>query len=337
MKSILDMFGPPLSGGDVGVEIEVEGVNLPIRPFDVWSVKRDGSLKGEGYEYISKGAIKLENLRQSMVNLNNRFEKNEAVVNNAHRASVHIHVNVQKRNLNEVFGMLFAWSMAERVWMRLCGKTRESNLFCLPSSQSGHQIQFSKELLKCVETESWHNFPMKGKYDALNTDPIILHGSVEFRTFPSSINPDDICEWAGWCTRMVEYGASVDRDNLTKEWKKVFENPEAFLKTIFSGSEERLLKDEAIQLVKQGCEDASDLALVWANHKINLAKKKIEVAVKPMQYHFKAPEALNVLGGVAVGRNPRANWAARWLAEAARFQQQEQFVIIDELNERIPE
>jgi hypothetical protein len=279
MQTILEMFGPPPSGGDVGIEIEVEGINLPTRPFDIWAVKRDGSLRGEGYEYITKGSVKLDNLYKGIKNLNDRFDKTKAVVNAAHRASVHIHVNAQSRTIYDVFGVLFAWSMAERVWMRLCGKTRESNLFCLPSSQSGHQIQFAKEMLSCVTHESWHNFPLKGKYDALNTDPIMNLGSVEFRTFPSSINPDDICRWAGWCTRLVEYGSKIDRDNLTKEWEKVFENPEEFLETIFKGDERGMVKDETIQLVKQGCEDASDLALVWANHKIDLAKKKLEVKV----------------------------------------------------------
>lgn len=322
MITVLEAFGPVKAGGHVGIEIEVEGENLPNKDFDVWSVKADGSLKGEAYEYVTKGPVTLNNLPKAMENLNAKFLEKRSVVHNAHRASVHIHVNVQDRDVYELFGVLFAWSMIERVWMRLCGETREKNLFCLPSSQSGHQIEYAKKLLKCFRESAYYRLPEKGKYDALNFDPVGTLGSVEFRTFATSIQVKDIVRWADWCTRLVNYGCDVKRNDLTKEWKKVFEDPMILLDSVFGEDVKDIPKEEAFNLVKAGCEDASDLALVWANHKI---AKVLADKGQAEVYKFAADMAnggifqANVDQGWPAPRPPRARRALN-LEQMARAQ-----------------
>lgn len=269
MKTILELFGPREAGGDFGIEIEIEGANLPKRAFDVWAVKNEGSIKGEAFEYITKGPLKKENVPLAMENLNKVFNARESVVHDAYRAGVHIHRNVQKNTLYDIFGVIFAWTIVERVWMKLCGPTREKNLFCLPSTQSGHKIPFTARILEAAIPGQEGRFPAGAKYDAFNTDPIMSFGSIEFRTFPSSIKVEDIVKWVDWVDNLTTYGVSIDRDNLTKTWKGISEAPGAFLTAIFG-------KDypEYHELVKQGCEDASDLSLVWAAHKVELKKIK---------------------------------------------------------------
>ena len=49
------LFGCPSKAGDLGIELEIEGDNLPIE-IDGWSVKHEGSLRGRGGRPVGEGA-----------------------------------------------------------------------------------------------------------------------------------------------------------------------------------------------------------------------------------------------------------------------------------------
>jgi len=65
---------------DLGIEIEVEGVNLPARVGESWRVDRDGSLRGESYEYVSK-PIKYSELTSTLDQLKDAYRRSDSVVN----------------------------------------------------------------------------------------------------------------------------------------------------------------------------------------------------------------------------------------------------------------
>lgn len=280
MSKLKDIFGyRKLVEGLVGVEIEVEGINLPTEMNKFWKVTKDGSLRGEeAYEYISKKPFKLEKLRESFDFFDAAMKEKNAQILKSDRTSTHIHVNVQESEYEDIFGILFAWSMAERVWMTLCGENRSGNLFCLPLSSCGFSAEYAARYLRAQREFRFDRVAnMCGKYSALNLDPVYSQGSVEFRTFPCSVDPNQLMSWVGWCTKLVEYGQSIDRNNLTKEWTKVYENPEDFLQYIFSGDHKQIPDLFRYELVRQGCVEAADLTLVWAQHITEPVVKKMKI------------------------------------------------------------
>lgn len=272
MSTIFEIFGPRRTEGVVGVEIEVEGVNLPQRGIRGWKAVPDGSLRNGGIEYVTNGAITLKQLSEHLDVLKVNFAMMESQIADAHRGSVHIHVNVQDKTPEQVFTTLFLWLMVESLWMERCGPTRNGNLFCMSSSGSGEILPWARQFLARSRDGNWFQLWQRGKYSALNTDCIQNFGSLEFRTFPSSVDKERIEGWAQWCTNLVEEGCKLDPDKLYNVWQKALDNPRAFYKTIF-GDAIFLMSDEALmEHAEQGSEAASDMLFIWEEHKANLRK-----------------------------------------------------------------
>lgn len=268
MSTIHEIFGPRRYLGQVGIEIEVEGVNIPKDNFGNWKVEIDNSLRGEAREYITTKPLPLNTVEKNVQDLIDQFQNANAVVHKAHRGSVHMHINVQNYKVLDLYGLMFQWAIVEGLWMHLCGPTRESNLFCTPGASTGDLQEYAKRFLACVRKGSYHNFPMRGKYASLNYDPVIKYGSVEFRTFASTIDKDTLVQYANWCVNMVDVGVSTDLDNLTKAWKAVLENPVAHLARIFGPALAASLNPDMVKhFIEEGVERAAELTLVWASHK----------------------------------------------------------------------
>lgn len=280
MQTIENIFGPRRRGGRIGIEIEVEGLNIPKEAVGVWNAIADGSLRGEAREYVTDRPLDMEEVHKATKKLEDKFKELNSQVFEAHRGSVHMHVNVQKNTLPQMFGLMFQWSIYEGLWMHLCGPTRESNLFCTPGATSGDLAAYARKFLSCVRSEAYHNFPAHGKYASLNFDPIGRYGSVEFRTFASTIDTDTICKYAGWCDRMVTKGTRTDLDNLTETWKTVLAQPMEKVREIFGNETAEGLDPNMVKyFIEQGAENAANMSLVWANHKL-LKNKKPEVKVR---------------------------------------------------------
>lgn len=314
METIQEIFGPPRRVGNVGIEIEVEGRNIPKEVIDVWVPHPDGSLRGEAMEYVTRLPVAINLVMDKVQLLKNAFIAQGGEAFEAHRGSIHIHYNMQQKTLNELFGVLFAWTMVEGYWMRKCGPTREANLFCLPGSYTGDTADWCRKMFECVRKGSYHNFPPRGKYASLNTDPITKYGSIEFRTFATSIEPEVVNKYAQWCHNLVTYGCGIDLNNLTKEWQKVRDNPAAFLKAIFG--EDIVIGEIERAFIDQGCEQASELVLVYANHKVSTKiKNDVNQAQKPARENI-ADEFARLgqpmpLARGRIGRNGLARWAIR--------------------------
>lgn len=280
MHNIRDIFGSRKTEGVVGIEIEVEGNNLPQRSAG-WNVVPDGSLRNGGLEYVTKGAVTLEKLKELLNNLKQLFEEHKSVVLDAHRGSVHIHKNVQEKLPEQIFTTLFLWLLVEPLWMNRSGPTRNGNLFCMSSGGSGEIIPYAKQLLARCRDGLWYNLWHRGKYSALNTDCLATFGSLEFRTFPSTIDPDRILRWAEWCDKLVEMGCALNPDKLYVVWQELLDNPRLFYGKVFDPEALGDLSDyELADFAEQGAEAASDMLFAWEEHKV-LLKNPAPVDKKP--------------------------------------------------------
>jgi hypothetical protein len=219
--------------GVFGVEIEAEGNNLPAAVFG-WDVHKEGSLRGEAKEYVTVGAVTREELDQSMELLEQVLHMNDAVVDEAsYRASTHIHLNVQEYTHQEIIGVIFAFLMVEPVWMRLCGPTRDGNLFCLPSYDCGDMPMFVKSYVETLTRYgNLGNLENRGKYASLNTNHLVGgFGTLEFRTFPCSVQRNEVLKWADWCANLARWGKSIKHPG--RALTEFYGNPQPFLNTVF--------------------------------------------------------------------------------------------------------
>src|SRR3990172_9397067 len=118
MRTVFEEFGLSLrkrTAGDVGVEIEVEGRNLPYTE-KYWKREADGSLRGpENAEYVLRKPATLTQLKMALKSLAIDYRASEAKVDESVRAGVHVHVNVQHMNMVEVYNFITLYLILEEL------------------------------------------------------------------------------------------------------------------------------------------------------------------------------------------------------------------------------
>lgn len=243
--------------GKFGVEIEVEGQNLP-QNVPGWVVHKEPSLRGAAAEYVTNGAVSRRGLEGCMELLEAQFKLNGAKPRDTYRAGIHIHYNMQKRNLLSIVQAVIRWTMVEPVFMKWMGKNRDGNLFCLPNYDCGdNALWFAKVCASRNLGIFFGNFT-RGKYAGLNTDPLTKFGTLEGRCFPSVVNAEKILLWCD----MVDAILGPTETTPLEEFDKANMNPEEFLKDIF-GKLPVEFPTNAVSLVGFGLEQALPLVNIY--------------------------------------------------------------------------
>lgn len=175
-----------------GIEVEVEGVNLPQLNNGYWSTHEDGSLRGEAHEYVTKGAVAFENIGKALKSLNNSFERKGSVLNLSFRTSVHVHMNVREIDVNKIGAIIYTYYLYEELLVQFCGADRIGNRFCL-------RLRDSEEIVTTVINAFKDDFkrldPNQLKYSALNLAPIRSYGSLEFRAMRGTVDVETLTTW----------------------------------------------------------------------------------------------------------------------------------------------
>jgi hypothetical protein len=231
IKTVREIIGVPITKGDIGIEIEVEGIRLPtmLDP-KVWRIDADGSLKGpENREYVMPMPASLKDAFNALDYLAMAYKENHSIVNDSIRAGVHIHRNVQDLTLKQLFTFIVAYFTLEKVLVQWCGDSREGNLFCLRGTEDAEFILF--ELMKAIEKRKLGGLKTDNlRYCSLNVCALFKYGSIEFRAMRGTSNLEEIKTWA----------ATIDElyDNSLK-----FTDPtEIVLSVCSGGGEPALLK-----------------------------------------------------------------------------------------------
>lgn len=216
--------------GDLGVEIECEGNRLPHGPFNYWTAKADNSLRGEAIEYVLKNPLNFKTFDTAMDELHNAFKAVNTELNMSNRTSVHVHVNVQKFMIQEVYNLVGLYYLVEDPLVEYSGPERVGNLFCLRSCDAEY-------LPMCIvrSLARGNHFDFLGdmvRYSALNVNPLSTFGSVEFRTFRGTA---DKAEIMGWCEVLISLRDAAKRFNDPRQILDVYRAnpPEDFLKSVF--------------------------------------------------------------------------------------------------------
>lgn len=198
---IRDIFPLKEQAGDVGVEVEVEGTNLPQLNYGLWRTTNDPSLKGgkEAYEYVMVKPVKITDLRQVLDTFEASFA--DAKVDNSIYAGIHIHVNVQQLTAKQLMSYLVSFFVLEELLVHWCGNTRKGNHFCLRSSDAEYLIHYIRQMV--VEDRLHIHNKDTLRYSAANLESLSKYGSIEFRCLNSTIKADRIYTWCQVLNNML--------------------------------------------------------------------------------------------------------------------------------------
>jgi len=165
--------------GEVGIEIEVEGSNLPAPPVG-WRKVSDGSLRGESCEYVLKTPCARGSVTKYLDRMKEANEEANFEFSYSTRQSIHVHINVQELNLVQLYNFITLFLIFESELVRWCGEDREHNLFCLQTKDAEGLIS---TLEKAATPKTYHLLSTDSiRYSALNISSIYKFGSLEFRS-----------------------------------------------------------------------------------------------------------------------------------------------------------
>jgi len=208
---IRDIVGVGQVKGEIGLELEVEGDNLPMDIPKYWRVEGDGSLRG-GMEYVLKEPTSREAVDRDLTHLFKAFERNESVLSLSNRTSLHVHLNVQEFTKDQVYNFIILYLILEDALVRWCGEGREGNLFCLRAKDAEYLIDLLEESrfrnkLRMLATDQI-------RYASINCSALYKYGSLEFRAMRGTDSPEDILKWVNILLRIKDAALTY---NLTAQ------------------------------------------------------------------------------------------------------------------------
>lgn len=266
-----EISGMRAQSGEVGIEIELEGENLPHGGIACkgWDIHPDNSLRGPGgrgaggAEYTTRGAIMIKDVHTAVSAVRRTLENAKVVLReDSPRTSTHIHLNVQQMSLSDVFGYITIFSAIEPLFLNLCGPRRDGNSFCAPGFDSGDLPDFFHSTFSRLEKYSSDNryveLPGRGKYASLGTFRLHDLGTLEARAFPSSIDPDTIQKWCLWLNNIKTLVEKQEDKTFRSLIKTGLQDPMYLVTNIF-GYDHGLSNYLASELVEYGSREAYEL------------------------------------------------------------------------------
>ena len=165
----------------VGIEIEAENIPDPFPVRDgYW--EEDGSLRNSGIEYVSEVLIGTDEGKDWHRDVINKLVEEDAVFSS--RCGVHIHMDFSDKlsDPENVKKFVRNYLLVERYIVSLLPETRRKSTFCLPLLDYDGDYYAIKMSLR---TQSSIALNSCSKYSALNLQPIVRQGSIEFRMLPT--------------------------------------------------------------------------------------------------------------------------------------------------------
>lgn len=193
-KKVIEEFPDvhPYPDREVGIEIEMEGKGLVRGPAG-WETTSDGSLRGESCEWVltrpvteADSYVLLDRLQKHLVDHGTKLSPSD-------RCGVHIHINVQEMDVDDVFKFCILYLVLENLLVEWCGEDREGNLFCLRAEDAEYLIQC---LLRAKQKGTFKQAVHEDiRYASMNITSLIKYGSLEFRALRTPADFNRIKTW----------------------------------------------------------------------------------------------------------------------------------------------
>lgn len=216
-------LAPEVVDGDVGLELEIEGMGLPDTASikttcpvtgGRWRATADGSLRGEALEYLFSAPVKIDSMEKLVNDLFLKFNEIGTRLTLSNRCSTHVHLNVSSWKINKIISFFALWAAVEPALIDWCGVERKSNHFCLSTKDTTANIEAWYNYMK--NNASYSQFREGLKYTALNPRHIFDIGSLEIRCGRGADNANDVINWTKllWGLRERVDGIANPRDIL---------------------------------------------------------------------------------------------------------------------------
>lgn len=205
MNLIKDIVGRGQKYTDhVGIELEVEGKNLP-KNIDGWDTEKDGSLRGESYEYVLPVPCKFTEVKAKLSAVADAMA--DSTIYETGYAGTHVHINVSDLTTTQLFNMLLLYLSMEDLIAKSFGKNREGNLFCLRLSDAGYLASVLYDVattgnLKLLATDDI-------RYASVNCNALWKYGSIEFRGWRSDGDFDAVAGWVDFLIKLKQEARKI--------------------------------------------------------------------------------------------------------------------------------
>ena len=184
--------------GLIGIEIEVESTEpIPESDTESWVSKQDTSLRYHGMEFVSRAPIGVDECEKALNFLMKKLNKHK-IIHNSPRTSVHVHYNVNNYTLNQYWTACFAYWFVEDLLFKVCGETREGNLFCLRLRDAEGVLSYVEQELSVSAYKNVFRYLNNNeniRYSALNLCATPLFGSLEVRSMRGVYDTQIIVDW----------------------------------------------------------------------------------------------------------------------------------------------
>ena len=198
---LIEAFSGKLRGkateGEIGLEIECEGMNLFDKPISYWATHTDNSLRAvkdhPPIEYVLRKPLSRADTTKALTYLTKKLKEAGSTIVDSTRTSVHVHVNCQKLTLKQVYQIWCYYSIFEEMLIEFSGNDRRGNLFCLGGKQAEQNVIVMEQ---AIQNESFGDlFDNNLRYTSCNVASIGKFGSLEFRSMRGTVDQGLIQLW----------------------------------------------------------------------------------------------------------------------------------------------
>jgi hypothetical protein len=207
----------------IGIEVEVEKT-APLEGLRLWNVTKDGSLRNDGYEFVSK-PIRGRLIECALLELKNALYKYTPYHEFTDRTSVHIHTNVRHMEIEHVANFVLLYLALEPIFFKFTEKLyntkRRENNYCVPIEESKSHLNLLHHLGMYYATldSQWMRAIVNNwrKYTAFNLLPMESLGTIEFRHMGGTIDVPYIMDWINMILSMRKYARQTKTEDIKKE------------------------------------------------------------------------------------------------------------------------
>jgi len=182
MKALSDPASPQF----VGLECEIERLESHGDAESLgWNVTTDGSLRNNGFEFISK-PVPVAKASEMFQGLHGTIK----LIGDdpfSQRTSIHVHANCANLTAQVTRNIVLMYALYEEAFFLLCSPERRDNIHCTPLTETYLPTIYSCSLSTMISR--WH------KYTALNIKPLSTQGTIEFRHMHGHDDTELLDEW----------------------------------------------------------------------------------------------------------------------------------------------
>ena len=243
MTIMKDLLRVRQKAGEVGIEIELEGDNLPTEAFGSWRAERDGSLRGHSVELVLQSPCARKDVGVRLKEVTSALKYAEVL--DTGRAGVHVHINIQKLSEVQLVNFITLYLIYENLLVAWCGEKRVGNLFCLRTEDASGYLEL---LRHAISEREWRSLDTDDvRYASMNLKALCTYGSLEFRAMRSTVDMRLLEQWVSLLLALKDSAHRYDDPIQIIEEFSVLGAEEAFKKVF--GKHHLLLDFDPIALM----------------------------------------------------------------------------------------